>query len=96
VVSTRRIVRRSSGPPGSPGPFSRVPLFDHLGELTGHDLRVDGRRSDAGMTEELLHVGNGRATFEEMRGKRMPQELRRARALLNRAAFRAPPGAAGE
>ena len=53
-----------------------MPFLDHFSERTGLDPRIDLGGSDALMTEEFLHVSDGRSAFEEMSRKRVPQHMR--------------------
>ena len=71
----------------------------------GHDMRVDHRRADITMTEQLLHATNIRAGFQEMRGKAVPQGVaarrlgkvtRQALATCSRNRGSPEPAAAGE
>src|SRR2546423_14152333 len=52
-------------------------LLVHPLQASARDVRVDLRRGDVGVAEHHLHGAQIGAMFEQMRGKRMPQHVRR-------------------
>ena len=47
------------------------------GETFGHDVRVTDGALDALVAEQLLHVADARAVFEQMSSRRVPDRMRR-------------------
>ena len=61
--------------PISASPY-RIDRASHPGRATVEDVRVDLRRRDVAMAQELLHGADIAAVFEQMRGERMPERVR--------------------
>ena len=60
------------------------------GAMGSHDMRVDLRGSDIGVAKHHLYTSQIRASLQQMRRKRMPQNVRAQFAITCPTAFPAP------